>query len=83
MASVAGNEVTMFTRKLLEVESRSELDLDALVEAATGNTRKVVGDGPMGDSAARTAAILKADPLLTVSLHDALQNAEKTMAGLA
>ncbi|KAL9188917.1 hypothetical protein ACHAXT_011407 [Thalassiosira profunda] len=83
VARVAGNEVTMFTRKLLEVESRSQLDLDALVEAACGTTRKVVGDGPMGDSAARTAAILKADPLLTVSLHEALQNAEKAMAGLA
>lgn len=61
VARVAGNEVTMFTRRLLEVESRSKLDLDALVEAATGTARKVVGDGPLGDSAARTAEILKTE----------------------
>lgn len=62
LARVAGQKVLNFTRSLLEIESKStELDLDALVEAACGTTRKVVGDGPMGDLAARTAEILKSE----------------------
>jgi len=83
VARVAGHEVLNLTRRLLELESKSNgLGLDALVEAACGTTRKVVGDGPLGDSAARTAEILKSDPLLTVSLKEALENAEKAVANL-
>jgi len=59
---VAGQKVLSITRTLVEIESNStELDLDALVEAACGTARKVVGDGPLGDSAARTAEILKSE----------------------
>jgi hypothetical protein len=51
-----------YTRRLIEVESMSKgLDIDALVDAACGSTRKVVGDGPLGDSAARTSEILKSE----------------------
>eukprot|EP00584_Thalassiosira_punctigera_P025961 CAMPEP_0172578112 /NCGR_PEP_ID=MMETSP1067-20121228/138571_1 /TAXON_ID=265564 ORGANISM="Thalassiosira punctigera, Strain Tpunct2005C2" /NCGR_SAMPLE_ID=MMETSP1067 /ASSEMBLY_ACC=CAM_ASM_000444 /LENGTH=1122 /DNA_ID=CAMNT_0013370805 /DNA_START=226 /DNA_END=3594 /DNA_ORIENTATION=+ len=82
VARVAGRSIIEFTRKLLEVESRSKLDLDALVEATSGTTRKVVGDGPLGDSAARTAEVLKTDPLLTVSLKEAWENAGKAMASV-
>mmetsp|Transcript_18820 Transcript_18820/g.32363 ORF Transcript_18820/g.32363 Transcript_18820/m.32363 type:complete len:226 (-) Transcript_18820:469-1146(-) len=82
VARVAGRSIIDFTRKLLEVESKSKLDVDALVEAMTGTTRKVVGDGPLGDSAARTAEILKSDPLLTVSLREALESAEKSMTNV-
>ena len=59
---MAGQKVLSYTRRLLEVESKSkELDLDALVEVTCGTTRKVVGDGPLGDSATRTAEILKSE----------------------
>ena len=83
VARVAGSDIVAFTRRLLEVEERSKLDLNALVEASCGTTRKVVGDGPLGDSAARTAEMLKSDPLLTVSLREALQNAEKAVASVS
>mmetsp|Transcript_28833 Transcript_28833/g.54482 ORF Transcript_28833/g.54482 Transcript_28833/m.54482 type:complete len:1128 (-) Transcript_28833:308-3691(-) len=61
VARVAGQSILEFTRRLLEVESKSKIDLNALVEATSGTTRKVVGDGPLGDSAARTAEILKSE----------------------
>lgn len=84
VARVSGHEILNFTRRLLEVESKSEgeLDLDALIEASCGTTRRVVGDGPLGDTKERTAEILKADPLLTVSLNEALANAEKAVASV-
>jgi len=83
-ARMKGKEILSFTQALLKIESKSAelLDLNALVEAACGTTRKVVGDGPLGDSAARTTEILKSDPLLTVSLKEALENAEKAMSSL-
>ena len=59
---MAGQEVLSYTRKLLEVESKSkDVDVNALVEAACGTARRVVGDGPLGDSAARTAEILESE----------------------
>lgn len=62
VARLAGQQILDFTRRLLEVESNcKELDLDALVDAACGTARKVVGDGPLGDSAARMSAILKSE----------------------
>ena len=61
VARVSGNEVLKFTRKLAEAEAKSGLDLDTLVEAACGKTRKVVGDGPLGDAAARAAESLKSE----------------------
>ena len=79
VAHVAGNDILQFTRLLLEAESRSNLDLDSLVEAACGTARKVVGDGPLGDAASRTADILKADPLLTVSLKEAFDSAGRAV----
>jgi len=84
VARVKGKEILSFTQTLINIESKSAelLDLSTLVEAACGTTRKVVGDGPLGDLAARTADILKSDPLLTVSLREALANAEKTLASL-
>merc|ERR1719410_2509557 len=59
VARVAGQSIIDFTKRLLEVEAKSKLNLDALVEATSGTTRKIVGDGPLGDSATRTAEILK------------------------
>ena len=61
VARVSGNEVLKFTRKLAEAEAKSGLDLDTLVEAACGKTRKVVGDGPLGDAAAKAAESLKSE----------------------
>ena len=61
VARVSGNEVLKFTRKLAEAEVKSGLDLDTLVEAACGTTRKVVGDGPLGDAAAKAAQSLKSE----------------------
>ena len=62
VARLAGRDVLDYTRRLIEVESLSKgLDVDALVDAACGSTRKVVGDGPLGDSAARTSEILKSE----------------------
>ena len=61
IACVAGKEIIEFTRKLQEIESKTELSLDSLVEAACGMTRKVVGDGPMGDIQARSAEISKSE----------------------
>ena len=62
VARLAGRDVLDYTRRLIEVESMSKgLDVDALVDAACGSTRKVVGDGPLGDSAARTSEILKSE----------------------
>ncbi len=77
IARVVGNEILQFTRALLETEAH--VDLDTLVEAACGTTRKVVGDGPLGDAASRTADILKSDPLLSVSLKDAFDSAENAI----
>eukprot|EP00569_Conticribra_weissflogii_P015458 CAMPEP_0171399164 /NCGR_PEP_ID=MMETSP0880-20121228/6432_1 /TAXON_ID=67004 /ORGANISM="Thalassiosira weissflogii, Strain CCMP1336" /LENGTH=1231 /DNA_ID=CAMNT_0011913281 /DNA_START=59 /DNA_END=3754 /DNA_ORIENTATION=- len=77
IARIVGNEILQFTGALLETEAH--IDLDSLVEAACGTTRKVVGDGPLGDSASRTAGILKSDPLLTVSLKEAFERAEKSI----
>lgn len=57
----AGELIINFTKKLVEVELRANLDVDALVEATANTTRKVVGDGPLGDSAARTVEILKTE----------------------
>lgn len=62
VARLAGRDILDFTRKLVEVESMSKgLDLEALVDAACGSTRKVVGDGPLGDLVARTSEILKSE----------------------
>ena len=61
VARLTGRNVLDFTRRLIEVESMSKLDLDGLVGAACGSTRKVVGDGPLGDSATRTSEILKSE----------------------
>jgi hypothetical protein len=80
LARVAGANIVEFTRQLLEVESRGNISTEALVEAACGATRQVVGDGPLGDAANMTAEMLKLDPLLSVSLKEALDNAEKAVA---
>lgn len=80
LARVAGADIVEFTRQLLEVESRGNISTEALVEAACGATRQVVGDGPLGDAAHMTAEMLKLDPLLSVSLKEALDNAEKAVA---
>ena len=63
VARASGHEVLNYTRRLLEAESKSTAvsDLDSLVEAACGTTRKVVGDGPLGDSAALTKEVLKSE----------------------
>ncbi|KAL7549275.1 hypothetical protein ACHAWF_012552 [Thalassiosira exigua] len=60
VARAAGNDVVNFAKKLLDVQS-SKLDLDALVEAVCSTTRRVTGDGPLGDCVARTAEILKSE----------------------
>lgn len=80
VARVSGREVLNFTKQLLEIESRTKVNLDDLVEAACGTARKVVGDGPLGDISLRTAEISKSDPLLIVGLAEALGNAEKAVA---
>ena len=80
---VAGTQIVSFTKELLEVEERGNISMDALVEAACGATRQVVGDGPLGDAASMTAEILKSDPLLSVSLKEALDNAAKTLGSVA
>merc|ERR1719356_690477 len=77
VARVSGVQIVSYTKKLLEVETKAEVDLDSLVEDACGITRKVVGDGPLGDISARTADMLKMDPLLTVNMSEALDSAEK------
>lgn len=79
LARVAGADIVEFTRQLLEVEARGNISTEALVEAACGATRQVVGDGPLGDAANMTAEMLKLDPLLSVSLKEALDNAEKAV----
>jgi len=79
LARVAGPDIVEFTRQLLEVEARGNISTEALVEAACGATRQVVGDGPLGDAANMTAEMLKLDPLLSVSLKEALDNAEKAV----
>ncbi len=57
IARLAGQQILDFTHRLLEVESNcKELDLDFLVDAACGTARKVVGDGPLGDSASLMSA---------------------------
>jgi hypothetical protein len=62
VARETGQDVLAFTRRVLEVETTSKgLDLDALVDAACGSTRKVVGDGPLGDYAARMPELLKSE----------------------
>lgn len=61
VARVAGQEILSFTRQLAEIESKSGVDLDALVEASCGTTRKVVGDGPLGDLSERSSEILKSE----------------------
>jgi hypothetical protein len=80
---VAGTQIASFTKELLEVEERGNISMDALVEAACGATRQVVGDGPLGDAASMTAEILKSDPLLSVSLKEALDNATKALGSVA
>lgn len=42
----------------------------------------MVVDGPLGDAANMTAEILKSDPLLSVSLKEALDNAEKAVVAV-
>lgn len=62
VARLVGQQILNFTRRLLEVESNcKELNVDFLVEAACGTARKVVGDGPLGDSATLMSAILKSE----------------------
>ena len=63
VARVAGHDVLAFTRRRLEVETMStaRLDLDAPVNAVCGSTRKVVGDGPLGDYSARISGLLKSE----------------------
>jgi hypothetical protein len=80
---VVGTQIVSFTKELLEVEERGNISMDALVEAACGATRQVVGDGPLGDAASMTAEILKSDPLLNVSLKEALDNAAKALGSVA
>jgi hypothetical protein len=83
VARVVGEDVVKFTQRLIEAEARSKVTIDEFVEVACGTTRHVVGDGPLGDAANMTAEILKSDPLMTVSLKEALYNAEKAaMAAL-
>lgn len=82
VARLVGLEVLDFTKKLVEIESKTSLDVDSLVEAACGTTRKVVGDGPLGDTATRMAEISKSDPLLTVSLKEACDNAERAIKNM-
>jgi len=82
VARVAGADIVEFTRRLLEVEERGNITMELLVEAACGATRQVVGDGPLGDAANMTAEILKSDPLLSVSLKEALDNAEKAVVAV-
>jgi len=71
LARVAGKEIQNFSGQMIAFELTLKLDLDALVEAASGTTRKVVGDGPLGDLATQNAEMLKSDPLLTISLREA------------
>eukprot|EP00984_Skeletonema_dohrnii_P015107 scaffold6469_cov99-Skeletonema_dohrnii-CCMP3373.AAC.1 len=80
LSRVAGADIVEFTRQLLEVEARGNISTESVVEVACGATRQVVGDGPLGDAANMTAEMLKLDPLLTVSLKEALDNAEKAVA---
>eukprot|EP00985_Skeletonema_marinoi_P015166 scaffold7768_cov110-Skeletonema_marinoi.AAC.3 len=80
LSRVAGADIVEFTRQLLEVEARGNISTETIVEVACGATRQVVGDGPLGDAANMTAEMLKLDPLLTVSLKEALDNAEKAVA---
>jgi len=80
LSRVAGADIVEFTRQLLEVEVRGNISTETIVEVACGATRQVVGDGPLGDAASMTAEMLKLDPLLTVSLKEALDNAEKAVA---
>ena len=62
VARETGQDVLAFTRRVLEIETTSKgLDLEALVDAACGSTRKVVGDGPLGDYAARMPELLKSE----------------------
>lgn len=82
VARAAGTQVHGYARRVLEAETRSEVDLDSLVEAACSVTRRVVGDGPLGDVSARTADMLASDPLLTMSLKEAVEGAEKAVRAL-
>ena len=79
VARAAGTQVYGYSKRVLEAETRSEVDLDSLVEAACSVTRRVVGDGPLGDVSARTADMLASDPLLTMSLREAVEGAEKAV----
>lgn len=82
VARAAGPHIVEFTRQLLEVEASGNISMDTLVEAACGTTRQVVGDGPLGDAANMTADMLKSDPRLSVSLKEALDNAEKAVVAM-
>ena len=77
VARVAGKEVVRFTRILVEAESQSNLDLNALIETSCCLARRVVGDGLPGDSCARTREVMSADPLVTTPLQNALESAEQ------
>ena len=82
VARAVGTQVCAYAKRVLEAETRSEVDLDSLVEAACSVTRRVVGDGPLGDVSARTADMLASDPLLTMSLKEAVEGAEKAVGAL-
>ena len=79
LCRVAGADIIEFTRQLLKVEVRDNINMEMLIDAACGTTRQVVGDGPLGDAANLTAEMLKLDPLLSVSLKEAVDNAQKAV----
>jgi len=78
-AASLGSDVAKFTEALKRNEDESNPDVEALVEAACGTSRKLVGDGPLGDAARRSVDMLKGDPLLTTSLHEALDNVRRAV----
>lgn len=56
-AALLGTDVAEFTKAAMRIEGLSKLHADAgaLLQAPRGTSRKLVGDGPLGDAAKRGA----------------------------
>lgn len=76
---LVGSTVLRYTKTLIDTELESKIKVDDLVRVSCGTTRQVIGDGPLGDTATRTAEILKSDPVLTTKLVNVYEQVSKLL----
>jgi len=82
LAQIIGHDVVNFTKSLERAEKRMNVDLDTIVEVSCGSVRQTLGDGPLGDIFTKMREILKTDPLVTISLKEALDNASNAIKNI-